>query len=128
MRRVQLSSVRDELHAPRPVLIDPSRSRLCQGVTTGSGFFVASDVFRHIGCPKPPLLTPLSSMSKTILSGRVASPETPRLPGPWAPRVAPENATAHTMPSRSTRVAHIWLFRPLVSVLTAVLSAALRAA
>src|ERR1700704_6106777 len=43
-----------------------------------------------------------------------------RLPGHWAPRFTPENATPQTTPSRSTMVAHIWLFRPLVSAAVAV--------
>ena len=33
--------------------------------------------------------------------------EIARLPGHWADRLMPENATAQTMPSRSTMVAHI---------------------
>src|SRR5438034_4763521 len=47
-----------------------------------------------------------------------------RLPGHWAPRFTPENATAQTTPSRLTMVAHIWLLRPLVSVAVALASAA----
>src|SRR5437016_13959626 len=42
-----------------------------------------------------------------------------RLPGHWAARLTPEKATAQTTPSRLTRVAHIWLFRPLVSAAVA---------
>src|SRR5258707_14933783 len=45
--------------------------------------------------------------------------EMARLPGHWAPRFTPEKATAQTTPSRLTRVAHIWLFRPLVSAAVA---------
>src|SRR5438128_1628612 len=42
-----------------------------------------------------------------------------RLPGHWAARLTPVKATAQTTPSRLTRVAHIWLFRPLVSAAVA---------
>src|SRR5207248_2305742 len=38
--------------------------------------------------------------------------EITRLPGHCAPRSPPENATAHTIPSRSTMVAHMLKFRP----------------
>src|ERR1022692_1877275 len=50
-----------------------------------------------------------------------------RLAGHWAPRLTPENATAHTTPSRFTMAAHIWLFRPLVSGAVAAASAVLSA-
>ena len=45
--------------------------------------------------------------------------EMTRLPGHCAPRFTPEKATAQTAPSRFTRVAHIWLFKPLVSAAVA---------
>src|SRR6185503_1061400 len=51
-----------------------------------------------------------------------------RLPGHCAPRSTPEKATAQTMPSRFTTVAHIWLLRPLLSACVAVSSAAFSAA
>ena len=47
--------------------------------------------------------------------------------GPLGPRVAPR-MRPRTLPSRSTMVAHIWLFRPLVSALTAAVNAVLRVA
>src|SRR5439155_26476849 len=42
-----------------------------------------------------------------------------RLPGHWAARLTPGKATAQTTPSRLTRVAHMWLVRPLVSAAVA---------
>src|SRR4051794_34703468 len=51
-----------------------------------------------------------------------------RLPGHCAPRLTPEKTTAQTTPSRFTTVAHMWLFRPLVSACVAATSAALSAA
>src|SRR5262249_8511574 len=53
--------------------------------------------------------------------------EITRLPGHCAPRSVPEKATAHTIPSRSTMVAHICRFNPLPSATTAVFSAAFSA-
>ena len=54
--------------------------------------------------------------------------EITRLPVHWAPRFAPENATAQTLPSRSTRVAHMFRFKPLVSADTALTRADFSAA
>src|ERR1700716_1402708 len=51
-----------------------------------------------------------------------------RLPGPRAKRAATEKATAQTTPSRSTIVAHMWLFSPLFSSAVALSSALLSAA
>src|SRR5690349_20678431 len=51
-----------------------------------------------------------------------------RLPGHCDPRSSPENATAHTTPSRSTIVPHIWKSRPLLSACTAAISALLSVA
>jgi len=48
--------------------------------------------------------------------------------GHWAERSVPENATAHTTPSRFTAVAHMWLLRPLASADTAAVRAALSCA
>jgi hypothetical protein len=49
--------------------------------------------------------------------------EITRLPSHCASMVPPENATAQTVPSRATSVAHIWLLSPLASAITAADSA-----
>ena len=68
-------------------------------------------------CPEPLLEDLLSRPNAFAVLAFWA--EITRLPGHWAARSTPENATAHTMPSRFTSVAHMWLFRPLVSATTA---------
>ncbi len=50
--------------------------------------------------------------------------EMTRLPGHCAPRLSPVNTTAQTTPSRSTIVAHMFMFRPLASASVAAASAA----
>jgi hypothetical protein len=70
------------------------------------------------GCPEPLLLDEASRLKALAVLAFWA--EMARLPGHWAPRFTPENATPQTTPSRLTMVAHIWLFRPLVSAAVAV--------
>ncbi len=67
--------------------------------------------------PEPLLLDEASRLKALAVLAFCA--EMTRLPGHWAPRLTPEKATAQTTPSRLTRVAHIWLFRPLVSAAVA---------
>ena len=68
---------------------------------------------RPVGCPEPPLFDVESRPNAFAVLAFCA--EITRLPGHCVARSVPENATAHTTPSRSTMVAHMWLFKPLVS-------------
>src|SRR5215469_2079623 len=86
--------------------------RLPPGCTAEYRFAV--DRARPFACPEPPLNEEESRLNAFAVLAFCA--EITLLPGHWAPRFTPENATAHTTPSRSTMVAHIWLFNPLVSV------------
>jgi len=76
-----------------------------------------------VGWPDPLLDEWLSRLNALAVLAFWA--EITRLPGHSAERSVPENATAHTMPSRFTIVAHMWLLSPLVSVWTAASRAAL---
>src|SRR5260370_4812298 len=78
----------------------------------------AVDSAKPAGWPEPLLLDEASRLK--ALAGLALCAEMARLPGHWAPRFTPEKATAQTTPSRLTMVAHIWLFRPLVSAAVAV--------
>src|SRR5215469_9024801 len=97
--------------------------RLPPGCTAEYRFAV--DRARPFACPEPPLNEEESRLNAFAVLAFCA--EITLLPGHWAPRFTPENATAHTTPSRSTMVAHIWLFNPLVSAAVAATSAAFRA-
>ena len=57
------------------------------------------------GCPEPLLLEPLSRLKAVAVFAFWA--EITRLPGHCEERRVPENATAHTIPSRFTIVAHM---------------------
>ena len=81
------------------------------------------DSARPFGCPDPLLEELLSRLNALAVLAFCA--EITRLPGHWAAAFTPENATAQTTPSRFTRVAHMWLLRPLVSAATAATRAAL---
>src|ERR1700682_2849091 len=74
-----------------------------------------------MGWPDPSLLEEESRLKAFAVFAFCA--EMTRLPGHCAPRLTPVNATAQTVPSRSTMVPHIWLLRPLVSACVAVASA-----
>src|SRR4029079_3260113 len=98
-------------------------NRLPPGCTAEYRFAVASR--RPAGCPDPPLLDDESRLNAFPVLAFWA--EMTLLPGHCAPRLTPENATAHTTPSRSTIVPHIWLLSPLVSAAVAASSACFNA-
>jgi len=76
------------------------------------------DSAKPAGWPEPLLFDEASRLKALAVLAFWA--EMARLPGHWAPWFTPENATAQTTPSRLTMVAHIWLFKPLVSAAVAV--------
>src|SRR5207247_1497295 len=90
--------------------------RLPPGLTAEYRFAV--DSARPADCPEPLLNDELSRLNAFAVLAFWA--EIPRLPGHWAPRLAPENATAHTMPSRLAIAAHMLLLSPLASAAVAV--------
>src|SRR5580698_239689 len=77
--------------------------RLPPGCVAEYKFAVESD--NPFACPDPPLLDEASRLNALAVFAFCA--EITLLPGHCAPRFTPENATAHTMPSRSTIVPHI---------------------
>src|SRR5277367_506030 len=89
--------------------------RLPPGCTAEYKFAV--DNASPCACPEPPLLDDESRLNAFAVFAFCA--EITRLPGHCAPRFTPLNATAQTIPSRSTIVPHIWLFNPLASVAVA---------
>src|SRR5918994_7604876 len=94
--------------------------RLPPGCTAEKRFAVESA--RPGGWPDAPEFDVESRVSELAVFAFCA--EITRLAGHCAARSDPENATAHTTPSRSTMVAHMWLFRPLFSSAVALSSAA----
>ena len=80
------------------------------------------DSERPLACPDPFALEDASRLNEFAVLAFCA--EMTRLPGHCAPRSVPLNATAHTTPSRSTIVPHIWLFSPEVSSIVAWINAA----
>ena len=92
-----------------------------------SGFL--SQVFEGIasagGVPsnlKMPDAAPASRLNEFAVLAFCA--EMTRLPGHCGPRFVPVNATAQTIPSRSTMAPHMFMIRPLPSVLVAAARAA----
>src|SRR4029453_14613473 len=86
-RAVHIGNVCRRIYHPRlaaPSIILKSHYYGCTG-----GSVLEPDVLRHVGCPNPPALIPvpplgLSFISKMMLSGRAASPETPPTPLKWS--------------------------------------------
>jgi hypothetical protein len=100
-------------------LLACSPYRLPPGCTAEYKFAVDSD--NPFACPDPPLLDDASRLNAFAVFAFCAA--IALLPGHCAPRFTPVNATAHTTPSRSTIVPHIWLFNPLDSVAVAAANA-----
>src|SRR2546423_1090914 len=87
-------------------LLSCKPKRLPPGWTAEYRFAV--DSANPAGCPEPSLFEDESRLNALAVLAFWA--EMTRLPGHCAPRLLPVNATAQTMPSRSTMVPHIWLF------------------